>query len=72
MIAPRFIQMILQAKDVSCDWRAFVSCQDVNGLHWELRGYGSTPDDAAKQAWERFQDNLRWDAYGSVDWSKEK
>ena len=56
-----FVQMIVQEK-CSNDWRSFLSfySKETNVIYG-LRGYGSTPGEAADNAWEKFNDEyLRW------------
>jgi len=59
-----FGTITLQAKDESCDWRSFVICFDEHGAEWELRGYGKTPEEAASDAWQKYNDSQNWDIYG--------
>lgn len=56
-----FVQMILQEK-CSNDWRSFLSFYSKEtDVIYGLRGYGSTPGEAADNAWEKFNDEyLRW------------
>jgi len=55
----------LQEKS-SKDWRAFVSCRDVEGKWWELRAYGDSAGKAATNAYRRFQQFDAWDCYGYI------
>ena len=49
---------------VAEDFRSFLLCNDSRGKVWRIRGYGSTPEEAAKSAWERFhEDEGYWDIY---------
>ena len=56
-----FVQMIVQEK-CSNDWRSFLSFYSKEtDVIYRLRGYGSTPGEAADNAWETFNDEyLRW------------
>jgi|DEB19_MinimDraft_2_1074335.scaffolds.fasta_scaffold169064_1 hypothetical protein len=60
----KFIQIIIQEKDHN-DYRSFCICEKDN-LKYELRGYGTLPEFAAKEAFEHFQDIENWDVYGYV------
>jgi len=56
-----FLQMKIQEK-CSIDWRSFLSfySKETNVIYG-LRGYGSTPGEAADDAWKTFNDEeLRW------------
>lgn len=61
----KFGNITIQAKDKRCDWRSFVICWD--GVdRWELRGYGATPEEAARDAYNNFNDRENWDMYGYI------
>lgn len=64
-VQPRFISMGIQARDVTCDWRSFVTCSD-GWYIWEIRGYGSTPNEAVRSAWERFKEPGEWSVCGEI------
>jgi hypothetical protein len=49
-----FLQMIIQEKDASCDWRSFLHCTDTQGRRWELRGHGTTIHEAVDDAMKAF------------------
>jgi hypothetical protein len=56
-----FLEMIINEK-CSNDWRSFLSfySKETNVVY-RLRGYGSTPGEAADDAWKTFNDEeLRW------------
>lgn len=61
-----FANITLQAKDETCDWRAFVACKDDEGNWWELRAYGSTPETAANDAWNRYKEPEWWHLHGEI------
>ena len=53
-----FLNITLQAKDPNCDWRAFLDWADSDTMTvYQLRGYGSTPGEAADNAWSKYNDN---------------
>lgn len=56
-----FLQMIIQEK-CSTDWRSFLRFfSKETGVIYQLRGYGTTPGEAADNAWKTFNDEeLRW------------
>ena len=56
-----FLQMQIQEK-CSNDWRSFLSFySEETNVIYRLRGYGSTPGEAADDAWKWFSDeDLRW------------
>lgn len=56
-----FLQMKIQEKS-SNDWRSFLSFYSKEtDVIYGLRGYGSTPGEAADDAWKTFCDEeLRW------------
>ena len=56
-----FLKMVIEEKCCN-DWRAFLSfySRETNVVYG-LRGYGSTPGEAADYAWKKFNDeDLRW------------
>jgi len=63
-----FLQIKIQEKS-SNDWRSFLSfySKETNVIY-RLRGYGSTPGEAADDAWENFNDEeLRWNEIDSYE-----
>ncbi len=67
-----FLQIAIQEKD-SNDWRSFLSFYSKEtDVIYGLRGYGSTPGEAADDAWKTFCDEeLRWieiDSYAKWDY----
>lgn len=55
----------VQAKDITCDWRAFMLCSD--GEHnWELRGYGTTKAEAIADVKRKYNDLSCWYLCGEV------
>lgn len=65
----QFIQIIVQEKmaEGSGDWRAFCIAKDSEGNEWELRGYGTTPEGATKDAYSKYkEDETLWDIYGYI------
>ena len=58
-----FGSITIQEKSGGGDFRAFVSCS-IDDEVWELRGYGTTVEEAAKDAWEKYQDPDFWHFYG--------
>jgi hypothetical protein len=56
-----FLEMIIEEKCCN-DWRAFLSFYSTEtNVVYRLRGYGSTPGEAADDAWKTFNDeDLRW------------
>ncbi|MBT8196348.1 MAG: hypothetical protein KJO64_07960 [Bacteroidia bacterium] len=69
---PFFQNIVLQSKDDSTDWRAFVHCIDKDDNEWELRGYGNNPGEAAEMAWDMYKDTEAWDYYGYITSSGRK
>lgn len=61
-----FQNIVIQSKYDDVDWRSFVYCTDDYGDKWELRGYGNTPAEAARNAWANYNDYANWDVYGYV------
>lgn len=63
-----FKNIVLQQKSTD-DWRAFLTwVERDSGMAFELRGYGSAPDEAAKDAWNRF--NFNRDAFVTDSWEE--
>lgn len=61
----KFISIVVYAKDVTCDWRSFITCSDGDNV-WEIRGYGSTVVEAVSVVWDRFNAPDDWDLYGEI------
>lgn len=52
-----FLQITLQAKSINEDWRAFLDWADSDTMQvYQLRGYGSTPSEAANDAWTKYNE----------------
>ena len=69
MREPIFLSMNIQEKGVATpnsqgDYRSFVTCLDLIGVRWELRGYGGSAVEAAADGWERFKNIDEWYMYG--------
>ena len=69
MREPLFLSMNIQEKGVATansqgDYRSFVTCLDLVGVRWELRGYGGSAVEAAADGWERFKNIDEWYMYG--------
>ena len=63
-----FLQIKIQEKS-SNDWRSFLSfySKETNVIYG-LRGYGSTPGEAAEDAWVTFNDEeMRWHEIDSYE-----
>jgi hypothetical protein len=63
-----FLQIKIQEKCAN-DWRSFLSFYSKEtDVIYRLRGYGSTPGEAADDAWEKFNDEeLRWNEIDSYE-----
>lgn len=61
-----FLQITIQQKSTD-DWRSFLDWADdsVNEVY-QLRGYGSTPEESAKSAWDRY--NIGRDLFITDSW----
>jgi len=59
-----FVCMEITSKDDTEDFRANVFCIDNDNNHWLLKAYGSTPEEVAKESWNRYNDYDNWDVYG--------
>ena len=69
MREPLFLSMTIQENgaatpDSQGDYRSFVTCLDLIGVRWELRGYGGSVVEAAADGWERFKNTDEWYMYG--------
>jgi len=62
----KFIQIIIQEKSSNEDYRSFCICEDDDGHNWELRGYGSSVEAAAKDAIDKYNDEDWWHLYGVI------
>ena len=62
----KFIQIIIQEKSANEDYRSFCICEDDEGNKWELRGYGSSVEESAKDAYIKFNDVDWWHLYGEI------
>jgi hypothetical protein len=52
-----FLNITIQSK-ASDDWRAFLDWADDSTMtRYQLRGYGSTPGEAADDAWKRYNED---------------
>lgn len=55
----------VEEKIVQGDWRSYAYCHDDEGKPWKLRGYGKTPEQAAKDAHECYLDDCdNWFLHG--------
>lgn len=62
-----FLKITLQAKSTTEDWRAFLDWADSDTMTvYQLRGYGSTPGQAAEDAWASYNEDR--DAYITDSW----
>ena len=53
-----FLNITLQAKSEKEDWRAFLDWADSNTMtRYQLRGYGTTPGEAADDAWRKYSED---------------
>lgn len=61
-----FLNITLQQKSKN-DWRAFLDWADSDTMsRYQLRGYGSTPGEAADDAYAKYNGNR--DAYVEDSW----
>lgn len=53
-----FLQIVVTCKSIpDDDWRSFLQYAGREEMKvYEIRGYGSSPEDAASDAWRRFQE----------------
>ena len=59
-----FCQIVIQEKSDN-DFRSFCHCIDADGDKWELRGYGTSVEEAAIEAWSCYNDD-DWEIHGYV------
>lgn len=67
----RFIEIIVRAKsEVDNDWRSYIRFGSKETMEvFEVRGYGSSPGEAAENAWERYNDpELRFFEFSVEPW----
>jgi hypothetical protein len=68
-----FLNITLQAKDTTCDWRAFLDFADSETMTvYQIRGYGSNPGEAANDAWKKYNSPDRDNhLQGEYPWTEE-
>ena len=59
----RIDTITIQMKYSDNDWRGFVSCYDENNTRWELRAYGTSPQDVFNDCMKVFNED-DWDIVG--------
>jgi hypothetical protein len=68
-----FANIVIQSKDDKEDFRGFLHARDEKGNNWELRSYGVSAEQCAKEAWEIYlKDTEDWEYYGYVIGNKEE
>ena len=62
-----FGNIVIHEKGRNEDYRSFCNCSDEEGVWWELRGYGLTPEEACSDVFGKYNDDTQdWSLYGYV------
>ena len=67
----RFIEIVVRAKsEVDNDWRSYIRFGSKETMEvFEVRGYGSSPGEAAEDAWKTYNDpDLRFFEFSVEPW----
>lgn len=64
-----FLNITIQEKGINEDYRAFLDWADRDTMtRFQLRGYGSTPGQAADDAWKKFNEDRDFYIEDSWEW----
>ena len=62
-----FGDIVIQSKNDKDDFRSFAHVRDSEGNEWELRGYGTSVEMAAKKVWDLYNDEeYYWETSGYI------